>query len=131
MDDYKPTTYPGVWLYAEAPEMVQRELDYGLFGKWCITRPERQIDAAWLKVKKLVTSGEVLHAKVSGRPQAARFGGTFLICVYTPDWRDEDDLNRVRQLLRDVGFTEELAYKRDQDTLAGIYGTPNEWYRRA
>lgn len=133
MDSYDhPTQYPGIWLYAEAPNVAAfGELGYDYFGKWCITRPEKQINAAWLKVRDLVTSGHVLHAKVSGWPQAARFGGSFLICVYTPDWRDEDDLTRVRTLLRKAGFKEELGYKRDCDTAAGIYGTPDEWYRRA
>lgn len=36
----------------------------------------------------------------------------------------------VRDVLRAAGFTEELGYKRDIDTIQRIYGT-DEWYVRA
>jgi hypothetical protein len=37
---------------------------------------------------------------------------------------------RVREVLRSLGFGEELGYKRDIDTQNRIYG-PGEWYLRA
>jgi hypothetical protein len=40
--------------------------------------------------------------------------------AYTRDWRNEADVQQARQMLRSVGFTERLGYKRDSDTLAGI-----------
>ena len=79
----------------------------------------------------MVDGGEIVHAKVSGKVQASHFDNVFLICVYTCDWRDKADVMRVRKLLRDAGFVEELGYKRDADTRAGVYGTADEWWYRA
>jgi hypothetical protein len=44
-----------------------------------------------------------------------------VICVYTYDWKDEKDVMRVRRELRKLGVTERIAYKADEDTLAGNY----------
>ncbi|WP_222102766.1 putative phosphothreonine lyase domain-containing protein [Robbsia andropogonis] len=55
---------------------------------------------------------------------------THLICVYTSDWNDWDDVMRACDVLRKIGFTEELGYKRDEDTRAGKYGGADEWYLR-
>ncbi|OLL28144.1 hypothetical protein BTH42_29695 [Burkholderia sp. SRS-W-2-2016] len=53
-----------------------------------------------------------------------------VICVYTRDWTDKQDLLRVREVLRSLGFVEELGYKRDIDTQNRVYGS-GEWYLRA
>ena len=47
--------------------------------------------------------------------------GKGLICVYTSDWRDQEDVMRVREALRQLGFTNKLYYKTDDDTYAGVY----------
>ncbi len=39
-----------------------------------------------------------------------------VICVYTRDWVDRQDLMRAREVLRSLGFVKELGYKRDIDT---------------
>jgi hypothetical protein len=132
-DDYaSPTTADSTWLYAEHPDrQALGELNYKDFGKWCITRSGDKIDCAWRRVRSLVASGHVVHAKVSGRWQAARYGGSYLICVYTPRWYDELDVMRVRALLRDQGFAERLGYKRDMDTVDGISGGAKEWWYQA
>lgn len=44
-----------------------------------------------------------------------------LICVYTYDWTDEADVMRVREELRNLGFTWRLPYKTDEDTYNNIY----------
>ena len=44
----------------------------------------------------------------------------YVICVYTRDWRNEAEVQQARQVLRSVGFSERLGYKRDSDTIAGI-----------
>ena len=48
---------------------------------------------------------------------------TKLICVYTRDWEDQDDVRRVLGQLRDLGVTWRLSYKTDEATLSGVYGT--------
>lgn len=127
-----PLQYDGIWLYADHPDPNSLgELNGEHVGKWCITRDASEIDDAWQRVQALVRAGQVVHAKASGRCQAMHFGGTHLICVYTKNWQDDADVMRVRELLRQAGFVEELGYKRDADTRAGVYGGAAKWYYRA
>jgi hypothetical protein len=44
-----------------------------------------------------------------------------VMCVYTYDWTDEKDVQRVREELRKLGITSKIPYKADEDTLAGKY----------
>ncbi|MFP3550499.1 DUF1917 domain-containing protein [Paraburkholderia sp. SIMBA_049] len=98
-------------------------------GKWCIFAPLSGVDQAWAKIKGAVEGDRLLFAKVSTALRSMGRDG-HVICVYTLDWTDEKDLLRVREVLRSLGFVEELGYKRDIDTQNGIYG-PDEWYLRA
>ncbi len=47
--------------------------------------------------------------------------GRHVICVYTYDWTDFEDVTRVRNELMILGFTQKLGYKTDADTLSGKY----------
>lgn len=38
---------------------------------------------------------------------------------------------RAREVLRELGSTNELSYKRDVNTRIGKYGVADEWYVRA
>lgn len=98
-------------------------------GKWCIFAPSSDVDLAWAKIKGAVECDKLLFAKVSTALRSIGRDG-HVICVYTRDWTDKQDLLRVREVLRSLGFVEELGYKRDIDTLNRIYG-PDEWYLRA
>jgi|GEM_PF-2992917 len=49
-----------------------------------------------------------------------------VICVYTVNWANVQDLTHARDVLRTLGFTEELGSKRDGDTRNGRIG-PDEW----
>jgi hypothetical protein len=60
-----------------------------------------------------------------------RHADTHVICVYRRDWRDDAAITAAREVLRALGFTEELGYKRDIETARGTYGSADEWYRRA
>ncbi|KGW56589.1 putative phosphothreonine lyase domain-containing protein [Burkholderia pseudomallei] len=97
-------------------------------GKWCIFVSQDEVDAAWDKIKGALEQSQLLCAKVS---TAIRSMGrdAHVICVYTQDWTDTQELMRSRNVLLSLGFTEELGYKRDIDTRDGNYG-PNEWYLR-
>jgi hypothetical protein len=44
-----------------------------------------------------------------------------VIYVYTPDWREEEDVMRVRERLRELGFVDRLGYKRNIETFQGQY----------
>ncbi|MEM5338713.1 putative phosphothreonine lyase domain-containg protein [Paraburkholderia azotifigens] len=98
-------------------------------GKWCVFAPSSDVDQAWTKIKSAVEEDKLLCAKVSTALRSMGHDG-HIICVYTRDWTDGQDLLRVRGVLRSLGFVEELGYKRDIDTKNRIYG-PGEWYMRA
>lgn len=87
-------------------------------GKWCIVRSPDHIDDAWRAVEKLVRPGGLPCAKVSTLGARKITGHeTHVICAYTRDWNDLDDVHAARGLLRSAGFTEPLHYKRDIDTM--------------
>ena len=71
----------------------------------------------------------LLCAKVSTVLPSMAHDNTDIICVYTDNWVNAQDLKQVRDVLRTLGFTEELGYKRDVDTRSGRSG-PGEWYLR-
>ncbi|MFM0629830.1 putative phosphothreonine lyase domain-containing protein [Paraburkholderia xenovorans] len=98
-------------------------------GKWVIFAPSTDVDLAWTKIKGAVEADELLVAKVSTALRSQGRDG-HVVCVYTRDWTDRQELLRVREMLRSLGFVDELGYKRDIDTRNRIYG-PGEWYLRA
>jgi hypothetical protein len=99
-------------------------------GKWCVVRPAEEIDALWAKVREAVLAGQYPAALVSSRAQAAEHGGTYVICLFTPDWTDGDQVLSARDFLRSIGVEEEIGYKRDIETVRNVYGTPDEFIYR-
>src|SRR5262245_5720437 len=93
-------------------------------GKWLIFVPVFEIDEVWAQVKHATEQGLLgSSAKVSTampNPNATS-ADRKVICVYTYDWKDEQDARRVRQALRELEITWKLAYKADEDTYAGRY----------
>lgn len=114
------------WKYAAQPGLKDFH-STDKTGKWCLNIPKESIDDAWQKVKLACAEGKLLVAKTSTALTSGRYP-TFLICVYTKNWEDMDDLNQTREVLREIGFTQPLKYKRDIETLNGVYGTPDEFY---
>lgn len=126
-------TYDTMWLYAAQPDLKEFQSNETT-GKWCIFRHEDEIDDLWNKIAILASKGEILLAKCSTalnttfyNIHAKREDRTHIICVYTNDWSDKDDLLKVRKVLRSIGVAEEIGYKRDIDTRAGKYGCEDEF----
>lgn len=46
---------------------------------------------------------------------------TKVICVYTYDWADKEDVMHIRQEIRQLGITWKIPYKADEDTDSGRY----------
>ncbi len=110
------------WKYATSPE-VKEFYSTEKTGKWCIFVNPKSIDKAWKAVKLSCAQGKLLVAKCS----TAKSSGTpkypkYIICVYNEDWQDIAEIQRVRDTLREIGFTKPLKYKRDIETINGIYG---------
>jgi len=86
--------------------------------------PAKNIDAVWERIRKATEEGRLgdssKAATAKSNPIAA--GSSMkVICVYTYDWKDEDDAKRIRAELRTLGITWKIPYKSDEDTEAGKY----------
>jgi hypothetical protein len=92
-------------------------------GKWLLFVSNDDVDEVWNRIKAATETSRLgCEAKAAtAANQDAR--GKHVICVYTPDWQNQDDVRRVLRELRHMGFTGRLSYKRDSDTLAGVYGS--------
>ena len=44
-----------------------------------------------------------------------------VIYVHTADWEDEDDVMRIREVLRSLGVEQRIGYKRNIETFQGEY----------
>ena len=122
--DAKPSKVTDVyWIYAirkkgKYPKATPRS------GKWLIFVDPENVDEVWAKIKKAVEEGKLGDsAKVSTakpNPLAGK-SRAHVICVYTYDWTDENDVKRIREELRNLGITNKIPYKADEDTLKGKY----------
>ncbi len=105
---------------AEALDSLARRTGI-LGGKWLVYRPHADIDDAWKLVAKAVfdrTLGAGAKVSTINEPLSKR---RHVICVYTRNYLDLEDVRRVRGLLREMGFTEALCYKPDIYTYLNIY----------
>lgn len=101
-------------------------------GKWCLSFALEEVDAAWARIDALVAAGKVCAA-IASTVWGSRTRGfdTLVICVFTENWEDKDDVRRVRQLLLEEGFTASMGYKRDIDTVQPVPGQPEFIYTDA
>jgi hypothetical protein len=111
------------WIVQDAPDVAPDAFEDELAGKWLIFLPPEKVDEAWVKVRNATCRNELgISAKVStAKPDPDARDGMKVIYVYTPDWRDEADVMRVRERLRELGFTDRLGYKRNIETFKGEY----------
>lgn len=83
-----------------------------------------QVDDWWIRIKQAVEEGRlgdtVKVATARLNPNTIN-PAERVICVYTYDGQDKDDVMRVRQTLHDLGVTWPISYKLDSATLAGQY----------
>ena len=88
-------------------------------GKWLVYRVRSEIDGVWEIIARATIDGDLgTSAKVSTKRQG---NDRHVFCVYTADYLDLDDVNRVRDELDALGFTERLCYKPDIYTYLGIH----------
>ena len=109
IDDY--------WTYANAPGRSDLIYDPVTWGKWLIFVSPDHAQLWWEMVAASVMAGQLgPSAKIPAEcPHIP-------IVVYTCDWRDRDDVQRVLRELRRIGFKGRLTYKTDAATLRGVYG---------
>ncbi len=86
--------------------------------------PSKNIDTVWERIRKATEGGRLGDsAKVATAKSNPIAAGSSMkvICVYTYDWKDEEDVKRIRTELRMLGITWKIPYKSDEDTEAGKY----------
>lgn len=122
MAETRPSSYTGdYWLWAEAPDRRRSPAS----GKWLVFVYLPDVDQHWDRIRQAVEAGrlgpvaKVATAKPSSLSSNTR---TRLICVYTADWRDTDDVRRALRGLRALGISWRLSYKTDEATAIGRYG---------
>jgi len=111
------------WIYAERKTGIYPQHSvHG--GKWLIFVSSHSVDRIWAKIKNATERGRLGGiAKVATAKVNPDFASSKVkvICVYTYDWRDEQDAKRIREELRKIGIIRKIAYKTDEDTDRGRY----------
>ncbi len=77
--------------------------------QWMLFRSAQDVDGAWEAVAKATANNELgIAAKVAPRPEELGENDDDrrerLICVYTTDFRDAEDVRRVARKLRRLGL---------------------------
>lgn len=111
------------WLFAERKQGTYPSHSKN-GGKWLIFVPGERVDQMWFKIKSATEAGKLGEmskvATAKDNPHATN-SCIKVICVYTYDWMEEEDVMRIRQELRRLGITRKIPYKADEDTASGKY----------
>jgi len=117
-DDICTDRKPGI---TDLDELARRFDVLG--GKWLVFSSPGQVDFLWSRIAKATHGGALgISAKVSPRGDS----GKHVICVFTQDYTDETDVERVRKVLRQMGVSWKIGYKPDIYTYCRVY-RDNSW----
>lgn len=113
------------WIVLDAPGSAPEAIEDENAGKWLIFQEPDIVDESWKKIRDATVALELgISAKVStAKPNPDSRDSRKVIYVYTKDWADEADVMRVREKLRELGFTDRIGYKRNIETFAGEYAS--------
>ena len=101
-------------------------------GKWMLFPPERKVDEIWAAVAGATAKGNLgIQAKVAAKDESSDNGHQSwgrLICVYTKDFADKEDIRRVLVKLVDMGLVanKPIYYKCNAYTYLDIR-SKNRW----
>ena len=88
------------------------------FGKWLLFVNKNKIDETWQTIQKETTDEKLsLGSKVSTKRGWVHHGmpEDYVICVYTD--KAKEDIDRVRNRLRELGHTGKIGYKTNDATI--------------
>lgn len=117
------------WRWAVDPDKVEAHKDS---GKWLIFLNDEQESFMWNMICESLSHGELAQccykAKMALRP---RFNEVFkenrkVVCVYTRDFNDKDQVRDCLKVLRSLGFNDVMYYKTDNQTRSGLYRGGNQ-----
>ncbi|HMN91211.1 MAG TPA: DUF1917 domain-containing protein [Saprospiraceae bacterium] len=124
--DFPSTITDNYWVYAFVKQQQNHPKKFNTHksGKWLVFADIKEIDTTWQIIKKATECGLLgVSAKAAtAKPnENAASNNEKVICVYTYNWQDVDDVYRVEKALRSIGIEETLYYKTDSDTHEGKY----------
>ena len=93
-------------------------------GKWLIFVSSHTAHAMWNKIRIRLEEGRLgglAKASTAKHGLSSKGSKHRVICVYTYDWKDWEDVKRIRDELRKIGITRKIPYKTDEDTERGVY----------
>ncbi|OYR42681.1 MULTISPECIES: putative phosphothreonine lyase domain-containg protein [unclassified Halorubrum] len=122
VDDGGRTTLPADGETVADADRLALETTY-LSGKWLVERPAETVDDLWEAVVDDVAAERFWDAKVTTRAGREAFGeADHAVLVFTPNYFDREDVDRVRRRLGEAhGVTEEIRYRPDVYTLDGAH----------
>ena len=113
------------WIIQDAPDTDPHATEEERAGKWLIFVHPDQVDEIWKKIRDMTWLNELgISAKAStAKKNPDSRDERRVIYVYTADWEDEAEVMRVRELLRSIGITDRIGYKRNIETFKGEYAS--------
>ena len=102
-----------LWIYANN-EQNNYHIKRGRSGKWLIFEYKDEMDATWQKIKEGTRNGifgtksKVATAKQNPKASNEDFK---VICIYTADFDNKEDINRIEKSIRSIGIENKLIYK--------------------
>jgi uncharacterized protein YprB with RNaseH-like and TPR domain len=93
-------------------------------GKWLIFIDKLFINDIWDKIKKATETGKLgLASKVSTALENSHSTNVneYVICVYTKNWQNIEDIERIEKEIRNIGISSTLFYKTDEDSIKNLY----------
>ena len=108
------------WLYAVHDQSFSSS---DKSGKWLVFFSPEYVDDWWSRVTAATLAGDLGPvSKVSTMYPTNYDKRRKVICAYTVDADDMEDVMRVRDALRELGVTWPISYKEDAMSAAGISG---------
>jgi hypothetical protein len=113
------------WIIQDAPGIDPDAVNSEDAGKWLIFLPRETTDEIWVKIRDETWAGNLgISAKVStAKENPSSRDDRLVIYVYTSNWRDEEEVMRIREVIRTCGITDRIGYKRNLETFAGEYSS--------
>ena len=119
--DVPPTqAVAGAWIYAETENILYPE-DTKRSGKWLVFLQEESIDRCWMYMRVALAMYRFGRKIKSSTCVSCGERKRYVVCVYTYDYADSEDVMRIRASLRDLGIQYPITYKSNEQTRQGVY----------
>lgn len=112
-------TTDSYWIFAlNEKYKFKKEKSERASGKWLIFEYIDKVDDLWETIKKATEEGLLGPSSKSSTAKInpnAKDNETLVICVFTEDFNDKEDVKRIEQNLRNLGIQNTFIYKLDKD----------------